>query len=130
MSRPFTSNLILAAVLIAAMGALAWAKSQGLVQTNEWPTRGFMALIGLINAGYANVIPKSGKAVSGRLQGIRRVVGWSMTLGGLAFAAAWIFAPYKYAADLSMGAVAIGVSVAIGYCLLNNKPTQRAEPQV
>ena len=73
-----TSNLILAALMIAAMGALAWAKSAGPGHLQSAADPGFMALVGLVNAAYANVIPKSGKvAVSGRLQGIRRVVGWS-----------------------------------------------------
>ena len=112
-------------IVLGSMAVVAWAKLTGHA-SQEFSTRAIMVIIGLMNAGYANVIPKSGKALSARVMAIQRVVGWSMTLGGLAFAAAWAFAPMDYAFELSVGATIASILVAVGYCLANNQPKQAA----
>ena len=50
-----------------------------------------------------------------REQSVLRLSGWSMTLGGLAYAGLWAFAPLGFANVASMVVVAWAMVIVMGY---------------
>lgn len=80
----------------------------------------FGVMTGAVLLWYANAIPKALKPL-GLLrcdpaveQALRRFVGWTITLGGLAYVAAWLLAPSDYAGPLAIGALGTALLLAIG----------------
>jgi hypothetical protein len=85
----------------------------------EFATRGVGVLMGLIVAGYANATPKT-LAPLARMrcnpateQALRRFVAWSLTLGGLAYAGAWLVAPLEIANVLATSLLATSMIFVI-----------------
>ena len=115
-TKPITSSLALAGLLIAVSIGLVYLRRVGAVGT-ETPERGAMVLTGILLAVYGNVIPKSVSRLSAKGESLERVTGWATVLAGLAYAAIWAFAPIDIAAVASMGAVGIGFVSVIGYCM-------------
>ena len=72
---------------------------------------------GLMIAYYGNRAPKA-VAPSVHAQQIARVSGWSSVLSGLVYAGLWVFAPIPVAIMVGSAAVAAGIIVTLGYCLL------------
>ena len=115
-SKPITSSLALAGLLIAVSIGLAYLRRLGVVGA-ETPARVAMVLTGVLLAVYGNVIPKSVSRSSAKGESLERVTGWATVLAGIAYAAIWAFAPIEIAAVASMGAVLIGFVCVVGYCL-------------
>ena len=66
-------------------------------------------LLGLVVAGYANLVPKALAALTRMRcdpaadQAVRRFTGWSLALGGVAYAVTWAVAPLALAAVIAGG---------------------------
>lgn len=80
-------------------------------------------LIGLMLAGYANLMPKqlgrarSSAVAEARAQSALRVGGWSLTLAGLTYAGLWAFAPLAFADMASLVVVAAAMLLTAGYAI-------------
>jgi hypothetical protein len=124
-SRPLVALAIalgLAAAVLALAAGLRYAESAGMIGAEE-ARRTMQVLIGLGFAAYANMMPKQ----LGRMRGTPRaeawaqrtlrVGGWSMTLGGLAFAGLWAFAPLAIADVASKAVLASATAVTVGHAL-------------
>lgn len=124
--KPVIASLVLSAVFLGVTFALKIAERNGLIGADVGD-RGFMILIGLVVAGYGNVVPKQLKrpretiAAEMRMQTALRVCGWTMTLAGLAFAGAWTVLPESVAAPVSMLALGAAFLVVLSYALACRK---------
>lgn len=121
MSRPSIAvSLAIAAGFIITALALNFAEDAGWVGP-DIPTRVILVMMGLTAAIYANVAPKQiGKPLASaeaerRAQAARRASGWSLTLGGLTYAAIAAFAPLSIAPIAAVAVMASGLVFAIGY---------------
>lgn len=120
--RKLAPAIALAALMLAAAAGLRYAEGAGLLGADE-AKRTLQVLIGLMLAGYANLMPKQiGKAGASplalaRTQSALRVGGWSLTLAGLVYAGLWALAPLPVADTLSMIVVAAATAVTAGYAL-------------
>jgi hypothetical protein len=76
------------------------------------------AVIGLVVVTYANDVPKALPSLAtlrgdyAEDQAMRRFIGWSLTLGGLAYSAASLFAPLESANLLAMGLLAAALATS------------------
>ena len=113
-------GLKLAGVMLVGALLLALARKQGLID-GELAVRANNVIMGLAMAAFGNVIPKMYGPPPRSLsqatlkQQVARVSSWAMTLGFLAWAALWAFAPQEIAWVWSMAAVIAGMVVALGY---------------
>lgn len=119
--KNIVTALIIAAAQVGGALLLSLARRQGLID-EETVTRGVMVLIGLGIAVYGNAMPKGLEgpppqsiATAALRQAISRVGGWAMTLGGLAYAGLWAFAPRDIAMMGCIIAVGGAVAVMLGY---------------
>lgn len=71
---------------------------------------------GLVVAWMGNRMPKA-FVPSACARRIRHVGGWSLFLSGLAYAGLWAFAPISVAVPVGIGAILVGMSVTVVYCL-------------
>lgn len=82
-------------------------------------------LSGLMVAAYANVIPKAlgpwREGAPAALQGQRRFVGWALTLGGVAYALAWLVVPLTLASVVGGAALATALVLAIARVALERR---------
>lgn len=114
MNREIRENLIWAAIMLPLALAAKIAQGRGYISADT--TLRIVALNGLWIAYYGNLMPK--KVVPAACaRDVRRVAGWSLVLGGLAYASLWLFAPIPTAATIGTAAVAASVIVTLGYCL-------------
>lgn len=117
-----------AGLILAASAALSLASPEYL--SEAFARRLLGALLGAVVVMYANVVPKALTPLA-RLrcdpsteQALRRFSGWALVLGGLGFAAAWLFAPIANARILAILALGSAVLlVAIRYSrVLGHRP--------
>jgi hypothetical protein len=112
--------IVLAAFILAAAAVLRYAEAAGFI-SDELAIRTMQVLIGLMCAGYGNVMPKQlgrprgSAAAESRAQKAHRVGGWSMTLAGLVYAGLWAFAPLGFADFASVVVVAAALLLTLGY---------------
>lgn len=111
------TSLVVAGLQIAAGLLLSYARRQGLIDA-ETMLRGVMVTIGLGLAVIGNGIPKSRDGpppptleLAALRQSVMRAAGWSLTLGGLAFAGLSAFAPLDVAPIGAM--IALGGAMAV-----------------
>lgn len=120
--KRFIPFLLLAAAFLGAAAGLKYAESAGLVG-DDMAQRVVQVMIGLMLAGFANVMPKRlgpqrmSREAEARMQTARRIGGWSLTLAGLAHAALWAFAPTDVAVIAGMIVVAAALALTIGYAI-------------
>lgn len=114
MTKSIKSGLILGAVQIGAALASVAAASLGWISF-DMSLRLTMAVIGLVLVYQANLVPKSAAGRSANYQAVKRVTGWALVLGGLGYAAAWMFAPIEAAALVSMAAVIAAIIYIFAY---------------
>jgi len=117
--------IALAVTFLATAAGLRYAETAGLIAP-DMAQRAVQVMIGLMLAGYANLMPKQlgsrrlSVAAEGRMQVARRIGGWALTLAGLAHAVIWVFVPVNIASLASMAVVGTGlaltVGVAVGAC--------------
>lgn len=118
--RKLAPAIALAAFMLAAAAGLRYAEGAGLLGADA-ARRAMQVLIGLMLAGYANLMPKQvGRANASplalaRTQAALRVGGWSLTLAGLAYAGLWALAPLPVADTASMIVVAAATALTAGY---------------
>jgi hypothetical protein len=93
--------LIVAGLFLAATAALKLLTPEHL--SRELANRLLGVLLGVVVVVYANAVPKALTPLA-RLrcdpateQALRRFTGWSITLGGAAYAVAWMIAPIESA---------------------------------
>ncbi|RZJ03194.1 MAG: hypothetical protein EON89_12430, partial [Brevundimonas sp.] len=118
--KQIVGALVLAGAVIGGALVLTLLKTRGVIEA-ETASRGVQVVIGLMLAWYGNFMPKQpgGARRSVRAQAVTqaalRVGGWAMTLGGLAYAALWAFAPRDVADWASVVVVAGAMAVTVGY---------------
>jgi hypothetical protein len=108
------SMLAAGAMLLAAAG-VAYAQATGAIDADT-ATRGVNLVLGLVLAGYGNMIPKRmiawcGSGMGRRGQTVARVSGWSFALAGLGYAAIWTFAALQAAAVASIVVIAAALVI-------------------
>lgn len=122
MNRRTLSAIGLAAFIIGVSAAAAYAKYLGLIGP-DLTDRIVQVMVGLVLAGYANIMPKTltppraSAHAEALAQSVRRVGGLFMTLGGLAWAAIWAFAPMSFTIPLAIAAVGSATVITLGYGL-------------
>ncbi len=111
------TSLVVGGLQVAAGLLLSQAYRQGLIDA-ETMMRGVMVIIGLGLAAIGDRVPKSPDGptpptlkLAALRQSILRAAGWSLVLGGLAFAGLWAFAPLGVAQVASM--IALGGALAV-----------------
>ena len=124
--------LALAAFLLGSALALRYAGNTGAMGADE-VRRAMQVLIGLMLAGYANLMPKQGRGVGSimaqaRVQSALRVGGWSLTLAGVAYAAMWAFAPLPVADTAGLFVVAAATLLTLGYAMWAFTACRRGAP--
>lgn len=122
MTKRLGRAIALAAFILGSAFALRYAEGAGLIAA-DGARRAMQVLIGLMLAGYANMMPKqlgrprSSPRAEAAAQAALRVGGWSMTLGALAYAGLWAFAPLDFADIASIAVVASALALTLGYSL-------------
>lgn len=123
--------LALAAGFLAVSAGLRYLAVAGVIEATT-ATRAIQVLIGLGLAAYANFLPKQlGRAAGSveaqaRAQTAVRVGGWSMALGGLAYAALWAFAPLEVADVVSIPVVAVATLTTLVFAFMAVVACRRA----
>lgn len=122
MSKRLGWAIALAAFILGSAAGLSYLETNDLIGP-DLARRSVQALIGLVLAGYANVMPKQLERLQGSVraqaaaQAAVRVGGWSLTLGGLAYAALWAFAPLEFANTASIVVVGGATLLTLGYAV-------------
>ncbi len=99
-------GLLVAGALVATAVVIKLAQHGALGV--ESGTRLFGALSGAVVIGYANALPKALvplvrlRCDPAAEQALRRFAGWTLCLGGLAYTAAWLVAPFERAGGLAI----------------------------
>jgi len=105
--RPLVHGLIVAALFLGVSATLRWLAPEYLSLDLVKRILGF--LMGAVVVGYANAAPKTlspyirMRCDPAAEQAIRRFTGWTLALGGTAYALTWAIAPLDIADWLSMG---------------------------
>lgn len=107
--RQLTMSILLAASLLGL--ALLSALTGIVGYQQSYAERASGVLMGVTVMFFANVIPKRAASASGLA--LRRVLGWTLVLGGLAYALAWLLLPLDYASDAAMAMLFAAVIYAI-----------------
>jgi hypothetical protein len=103
--------VVVGAVMVVIPLAVSLAHAYGLVSDRESGFHATMIIIGLYLAAIGNALPRSlpptasmpGNAA--QIQAFQRFAGWTWTLGGLGFAAAWLVLPKDAAVPVSVAVV-------------------------
>lgn len=120
MTRRLGWAIALAAFILGSAFALRYAEGAGLTGA-DGAKRAMQVLIGLMLAGYANLMPKQLGPTRGSpradaaAQAVLRTGGWSLTLAGIAYAALWAFAPLDLADTAGIVVVATALLLTLGY---------------
>lgn len=123
-------GLIIAALLIVASAVLRLLSPDYLSQ--ELARRMLGALLGLAVVIYANLVPKAITPIIRMCsdpvaeQAMRRFTGWSLALGGVAYAVTWIIAPLQYTSALSISLLAASVLLVVVRIALGVSGVSRA----
>jgi hypothetical protein len=131
--KPILSSIIFGLLMVVVVLSLKSAAAHHVV-SGDVPLRGIEALMGLMIAFYGNAIPKTlqrlrdGKIESGRVQSLRRTIGWLLTVGGLGFAAVWAAAPLSEAVGWSMAVIGTAIGLII-VCIVRTHMAQRGTGQ-
>lgn len=76
-------------------------------------------LLGLVVVAYSNAVPKGATPLArahcdaATEQSIRRFAGWSLVLGGMAYSAASMFAPFESSVMLAAGVLGFSLALVI-----------------
>lgn len=122
MTRRLGWAIALAALILGSAFALRYAEGTGLIGA-DGARRAMQVLIGLMLAGYANLMPKQLGPTRGSpradaaAQAVLRTGGWSLTLAGIAYAALWAFAPLDLADTAGIVVVATALLLTLGYAV-------------
>jgi hypothetical protein len=104
------------AILIGVALVLAFFRPAGMAAGDGMRVLG--VLMGLMVVFYANEVPKRLPQVTGcdpaRQQSLRRFIGWTLVLGALGYAIAWIAAPIRIAPLLAILLLGAALTVVFG----------------
>lgn len=116
MNKRIRFSLITAALILGLSFALTQLDNTALL-SETGSTRIMQVVMGLILVGYGNYMPKDIANTGNSPRALRaiRFGGWAITLGGLAYAGLWAFAPYAVADLWSVIALGSAVVVMLGY---------------
>lgn len=115
--REVGQGLVVAGVLLQAAVIIRSLTPDSL--STEAATRISGALTGMVLIFYANAVPKTLPSWSRMRrdprgeQALRRLVGWSLTVGGLGYTAAWMAAPIESALALSTSTLGASLMLVI-----------------
>lgn len=115
--REVGQGLVVAGVLLQAAIIVRSLTPDSL--SSEAATRISGALTGMVLVFYANAVPKTLPSWSRMRcdprgeQALRRLVGWSLTVGGLGYTAAWMAAPIDSALALSTSTLGASLMLVI-----------------
>ena len=110
-------NLLAASLFLAASAALALLSPAYI--SKVLAHRLFGALSGFVVAAYANALPKALTPIARMRcspvaeQALRRFAGWSLVVGGVGFAVAWLLAPIGVAASIAMAVLGAALLLVI-----------------
>jgi len=116
-SRAIGGGLIVAGLFLQATIGLKWLSPDLL--SAEMAHRLIGAVMGALVVFYANDVPKSltplvrMRCDPAGEQALRRFAGWSLALGGAAFGAASLFAPFESADAIAVSALGSSVLIVI-----------------
>ena len=122
MSKRLGWAIALAAFILGSAFALRYAEGAGMIGA-DGARRITQVLIGLMLAGYANLMPKQLGPARGSpraeaaAQAALRTGGWSLTLAGVAYAALWLFAPLELADTAGIVVVSTAMLLTVGYAV-------------
>ena len=122
MSKRLGWAIALAAFILGSAFSLRYAEGAGMIGA-DGARRITQVLIGLMLAGYANLMPKQLGPARGSpraeaaAQAALRTGGWSLTLAGVAYAALWLFAPLELADTAGIVVVATAMLLTVGYAV-------------
>jgi hypothetical protein len=117
-------GLLIAGVLLAVAATLRLLSPDHL--SPDFARRMMGVLLGIVVVVYANEVPKALSPLiqmrcdPAEEQAIRRFTGWSLVLGGVAYAAAWMVAPLgtaNLAAGILLGAALVIVVVRCAWSM-------------
>jgi hypothetical protein len=116
---PLGRSILAAAFILAASATLAWLAPTYL--STEWSHRWLGVLLGSVVVCYSNAIPKAlaarSRCSAAAEQAARRFAGWSLVLGGLGYALAWLLAPIGLANLIAGAILATALLLAVLRCL-------------
>lgn len=118
MKKSIKSALLQAGVTLGVAVVATVLHKTGAID-KDTTTRALMITIGLVIAWQSNAIPKALPIGNARSQAYKRLSGWAFVLSGLAYAAAWAFAPMDMAATLSMAPMGIAMVTVFVVCMSN-----------
>ncbi|WP_339744411.1 hypothetical protein [uncultured Maricaulis sp.] len=118
-------SLLTALGLIAASLAAVWASNAEMAGP-DFPGRVSGAITGLILAVFSNAVAKriGGGETSAGKAAAKRFMGLALVLGGVAYAAAFLFAPIDLARWIGMGAVITALLVTAARFWAGRKDAQ------
>ena len=123
-----TSAVMWGAVMLIIPLAATLAHAYGVVDNPASGHRGTMIILGVYLATVGNAMPRALPPLSSmpcngaRAQAFQRRAGWTWTLYGLGFAAAWLALPIDAAVPVSMALTAAAMVVTIVQLLRLRKP--------
>lgn len=112
----------LAAFIVGSAVTLRYAEGAGMIG-GDGARRSMQVLIGLMLAGYANIMPKqlgpvrASPRAEAAAQAALRIGGWSLTLAGVGYAGLWALAPLEIADVAGMAVVAAATLLTAGYAV-------------
>lgn len=115
-------SIALAVLVVGTSAGLKYAQHLDLIEPDT-VKRLVQVMIGLMLAGYANLMPKdvgrwpASPLAAARAQSALRVGGWSLTLAGLVYAGLWALAPMDMASPASTAVVATAMVITMAYGL-------------
>jgi hypothetical protein len=89
-------TLLAVSLVTALLSRMGWSAGHA----PELSERSWGIVMGAIVVVFGNAIPK--EAGFARRLTIERTCGWALVLGGMGFAASWIFVPLAYANEIAM----------------------------
>jgi hypothetical protein len=114
------SALLLAGSIIAVTLALALAGNAGYL-ADETDRRTFQIMLGLIVVIFANLSPKTLAPLSetsepSKAQAQKRFTGWTLVIGGLGYALAWLVLPINSAGIWAMAVLGTSLLLVVARC--------------
>lgn len=116
-ARALTRGLIIAGLFLGAAVAIRLLSPEHL--SHDLGQRLLGVMMGLVVAFYANAVPKALSPLilmrcdPAAEQAMRRFTGWSLTLGGAAYAVTWLIAPVPIAKVLSTSLLGVALLLVV-----------------
>lgn len=121
-------DLIIAGAMLAISAALVFLTPDHI--SRDLAQRVLNVMLGAFVVFYANEAPKllprrlGGRCDSSEYQSLRRFAGWTLVLGGVAYALAWILAPIDLAAPVAVGLLGTAFLIVVARYVLTRQGTR------